>query len=199
MTHSVNSVGWLLAATKALQYNRKIHWACCARECWNDHHWEASLHAYSAMPSHCFLFFLSYCQRIKWCLIPYAKAFLQTNHSQTEKAIRQMQLAYKGNWMLHCRHWKDILRIPVHKRSRAWIFIYTIFLLCVLFIFHIMFVFCRHNKKMHLSQSYSSFLFSTMIVSTFGSNMHVNIPCSWLLITGTIFVTVFSFKNRNAF
>lgn len=80
-----------------IQYNHKIHWARCARICRHDHHWEASLLAYSAMSSHCFLSFLSYCQRIKWCLIPHAKAFLQTNHWQTEKAIRQMQLEYKEN------------------------------------------------------------------------------------------------------
>lgn len=153
----------------ALQYNRKIHWACCAGECWNDHHWEASLRAYSAMPSLVsYSSSFPYCQRIKWCLIPYAKAFLQTNHSQTEKAIRKMQLAYKGNWMHHCRHWKDILRLTARKRSGAWIFIYAIFLLCVLFIFHIMFVLCRHNSKMHLPQSQSPYLFTTTIGRTFG-------------------------------
>lgn len=97
-----------------IQYKRKIHWACCVREYPNDQHWEASLHAYSAMLSQCFLSFRSYCQRIKWRLIPHTKAFYQTNHSQTEKAIRQMQLAYKENCMRNCWQRKDIWRHAVH-------------------------------------------------------------------------------------
>lgn len=39
--------------------------------------------------------FCCHCRRIKWRLTPPAKAFHPTNHSQTEKAIKQMQLAYK--------------------------------------------------------------------------------------------------------
>lgn len=136
-------------SNRGMQYDRKIHWACCARECRNDHHWEASLHACSAMPSHCFLSFLSYCQRIKWCLIPHAKAFLQTNHSQTEKAIRQMQLAYKGNWMHNCRQWKGILRLTVLVRVIQGMNIHlpNFPTVCVLFIFHVGFLQTQWGKK----------------------------------------------------
>lgn len=47
------------------------------------------------MISQCFLSCRCHCRRIKWRLTPPAKAFHPTNHSQTEKAIKQMPLAYK--------------------------------------------------------------------------------------------------------
>lgn len=147
MTHSVNLVGWLLAVTETHSLTGKsIEHAVpqnAGKITIEKHHCMPILPCLHIV-SYPFFFF---CQGIKWCLIPHAKVFLQTNHSQTEKAIRQMQLAYKEDWIHDRRRWKDILRLLVRAIHGMNIHLPNFPTVCVSFIFHIMFVFCRHNGK----------------------------------------------------
>lgn len=99
MTHSVNSLGWLLAVTEAYSRSGKSI----------EH----------AVPENAGMITIGkcYCMPILPCLhivsCPFVliarglndvfcgtpRPFPQTNYSQTGKAIRQMQLAYKDKWM----------------------------------------------------------------------------------------------------